>query len=175
MNDDLERSLRNLTARGAPAHLRAEVLEAVADELAVTRPETTRRAAWDFRIGMAVAASLIMGVVLNVWAIRSDDSRRARLYGPDPLPRDIRETLETVEHIAGPECEKLLRRRLISARQFGPRQKLHAIRQYQQQLMQLALQQKGFIGVEEDPQMGRDQSGRPRGSASHCQRHLCVA
>lgn len=62
-----------------------------------------RRTRWDVRIGAAVAVSLILGVVLNVWAIRSDDSRQARLYGPNPLPREICETVETAEHVAGPE------------------------------------------------------------------------
>ena len=101
MKDDVERMLNSLTPQGAAAGLRDEVLEAVAGELAATVRLPRRGSRWDLRIGATVAVALILGVALNVWAIRSDDARQARLFGPSPLPREICETVETVEQVAG--------------------------------------------------------------------------
>jgi len=175
MKDDTERLLESLTPRGAPAQLRDDVLGAVADELAATRPSPVRRTRWDLRIGATVAVSLVLGVVLNIWAIRSDDARQARLYGPDPLPRQICETVEVAERVAGPECAELVRQRLVSAWQSRPRDDPRAIFRYHQQLMQLVLTEKGFIDAEEDPQMDRHRLGQPDRSASDRQRRLRVA
>lgn len=175
MKDDIERILESLTPRGAAAGMRDEVLGAVAEELAATVRLPKHGTRWDIRVGAAVAVSLILGVVLNVWAIRSDDARQARLYGPKPLPRAICETVETARHVAGPECAELVRRRLVSAWQARRRDDPLAVFRYHQQLMQLVLTEKGYTDVQKDPQVGRHRLGQPDRSASGCQRRLCVA
>ena len=178
MKNDIEHILESLTPCRAPAELGNEVLGAVADELVRTRPTPVRRARWDVRVGAAIAVSLILGVVLNVWAIRSDDARQARLYGPEPLPRQICETVETAERVAGVECAEMVRQRLVSAWQSQPREDPLAVFRYRQQLMQLVLSEKGFIDAEETPQVpqvDRNRLGQPDRSALDRQRRLRVA
>jgi len=175
MKDDIQRLLESLTPRGAPAELRDDVLGAVADELAAPRSSPVRRTRWDVRIGAAVAVSLILAVMLNIWAIRADDARQARLYGPTPLPRGICEIVETAEHVGGSECAELVRSRLVSAWQARRRDDPLAVFRYHHQLVQLVLTEKGFTGAEEDPQVDRHRPGQPDRSASRCQRRLCVA
>lgn len=175
MKNDIQRILESLTPCGAPADLRGRVLESVARELPVIRRSPTRRARWDLRIAMAVAASLILGVVLNIGAIRSDDARQARLYGPDPLPREIRRTVEIAEQVAGPECAEWVRQRLVSARQSGRGGDPPAIDRYHQQLMQLAMTERRFNHAEKDPQVDRHRLGRPDRSALDCQRRFRVS
>jgi len=94
MSDDTERILERLCPRGAPPELRQRVLEAVGKGLAAG--PTSR---WGRRWGLAVAAGLLLGVSLNVWAVRTVDRRLARLYGPTPVPRQITEYARTVEAV----------------------------------------------------------------------------
>lgn len=178
MKNDIEDILENLTPCRTPGELRDRVLGAVAGELVPTRPTPVRRAMWDFRVGAAVAVSLILGVMLNAWAIRSDDARHARLYGSEPLPRQICEAVETAECVAGPECADMIRQRLVSAWQSRPRDDPRAVLRYRQQLIQLVLSEKGFIDAEEDPQVpqvDRNRLGQPDRSALDRQRRLRVA
>ena len=181
MKNDIEDILESLTPCRAPAELRDEVLGAVADELVPTRPTRptpVRRARWDFHVGAPIAVSLLLGVVLNIWAIRSDDARQARLYGPKPLPRQICETVETAELVAGPECAEMIRQRLVSAWQSRPRDDLLTLYHSRQQFMQLVLSEKGFIDAKKTPQVpqvDRNRLGQPDCSALDRQRRLRVA
>ena len=178
MKNDIEDTLESLTPCRAPAEVRDEVLGAVADELVATRPTPVRRARWGFRVGAAVAGSLILGVVLNVWAIRTDDARQARLFGPEPLPRQLCETVETAEYVAGSECAEAIRQRLVSAWQSRPRDDPRAVLRHRQQLMQLVLSEKGFIDAEKEPQMPEvdgHRLGQPDCSALDRKRGLRVA
>ena len=178
MKNDIEDLLESLTPCRAPAELCDEVLGAVADELVLMRRMPVRRARWDFRVGAAIAVSLILGVVLNVWAIRSDDAHQARLFGPEPLPRQICETVETAERVAGPECAEMIRQRLVLAWQSRPQDDPRAVFRYRQQLIQLVLSEKGFIDAEEDPQVpqvDRNRLGQPDRSALDRQRRLRMA
>jgi hypothetical protein len=175
MKDKTEQILESLTPRGARAELRDVVLDAVAEELATPGLSPARRARWDLRIGAAVAVSLILGVVLNVWAIRSDDARQARIYGPSRLPRDVLDTVETAQSVAGPECAKLVQQRLVSAWEARRRDDPLAIFRYRQQLLQLVLTEKGFTDAKEDPQVDGHHSGQPDRSALGRQRRVCLA
>jgi len=148
MKNDIQRILESLTPCGAPADLRGRVLESVARELPVIRRSPTRRARWDLQ---------------------------ARLYGPDPLPREIRRTVEIAEQVAGPECAEWVRQRLVSARQSGRGGDPPAIDRYHQQLMQLAMTERRFNHAEKDPQVDRHRLGRPDRSALDCQRRFRVS
>jgi hypothetical protein len=79
MNDDIERLLSELTPRGAGPELRPHVLAAVADQLEAARPSP-----WLRRAAIGVAASLLVGVALNVWVSLVADRQLAQLLGPPP-------------------------------------------------------------------------------------------
>jgi hypothetical protein len=175
MIDDVERILNELTPRGAPAELRGQVLQAVAAELAAMPPSKGLLARRDVRAALAVAAALFVGVILNVSVIRSDDARQARLYGPRPLPHEIRETVEMAERAAGPTCAELVRQQLVAAWQTRRRSRPLDLVRYQQQLRQLFFLEKGFSYVQEDPQVDRHRPGRTDRSAVDCERRFRVA
>ena len=115
MNDDVEWILNGLMPRGAAAELRDRVLRAVAAELVAPQRSPPLLARRDVRAALAMAALLLVGVLLNVWVIRSDDARQARLYGAGPLPRAIHETVQMAQHAAGPACAELIRQQLVAA------------------------------------------------------------
>jgi len=175
MKDDVERMLNSLTPRGAAAGLRDQVLGAVAGELAATVLVSRRGRRWDVRIGAAVAVSLVLGVVLNLWAIRSDDARQARLFGPSPLPREIRETIQTARDVAGPECAELVRQQLVSAWRARRREDPLAVLRYREEMMQFVLTEKGYTDVAKDPGVDRRRIGRPDRSAIGGKRDFRVA
>jgi hypothetical protein len=155
MKNDIERILESFKPRGAPAELRSRVLGAVRGELvAVSRPTVLAR--WDVRTAAAAAALLLLGVLFNTWAIRWDDARQARLYGPQPLPRQIRETVLAAQHAAGPEGAEFVERRLVAAWTSRRRADPLDLLRYRQQLMQLAISEKEWT-----PCFERSSSGRP--------------
>jgi hypothetical protein len=79
MNDDIERLLSRLTPRGAGPPLRPRVLAAVAGELQAAKPSP-----WLRRAALGVAASLLVGIALNVYVSTTADRRLAQLLGPPP-------------------------------------------------------------------------------------------
>jgi hypothetical protein len=175
MNDDVERVLNDLTPREAPVELRGRVLQAVAAELVVPQRSPRLLARRDVRAALAVAAALFVGVMLNVWAIRSDDARQARLHGARPLPREIHETVQMAQRAAGPACAELVRRQLVAVWQSRRRSQPPDMVRYQQQLRQLLFAEKGLIDVQEDPQVDQHRPGRTDRSALDCECDLRVA
>lgn len=184
MTDDVQHILGDLKPRRAPADLRGRVLGAVDEELSAAPKPPASRARWDLRLAAAVAVSLVLGVVLNVWSIRQDDARHARLYGPSRLPREIRETVEVVENVAGPECAEFLTRRFVASRQSICREQPSVVFRRHQQMMQFVLTEKGFVHVEEDipvehaeedTQMERNSARWPGRGAFDRQRGICLA
>ena len=91
MNRDLEQKLGQLTPRGAGPALRDQGLDAVGQAL-----HAEPSSGWRFRSGLAVAASLVLAIVLNVWVNRWADRNLARLYGPPPVPKPIVEIVMIV-------------------------------------------------------------------------------
>ena len=112
MNNDehVEERLRRLTPFGAGPELRDQVLAGVRHELSA---EPASR--WQGKLGLAVAASILLGVVLNVWANKATDRRLARLYGPPPVPRQIAEIAEGVESVTDAETGWRVRQQLSAA------------------------------------------------------------
>lgn len=78
MNDDAEQLLERLKPRGVRPEVRPRVLAAVEDELRPASP-------WLRRSAMAVAASIFLGVALNVWVARAADRRMVRYFGDAPV------------------------------------------------------------------------------------------
>ncbi|MHC4176791.1 MAG: hypothetical protein ACYSWU_04750 [Planctomycetota bacterium] len=109
-DNHVERELQRLTPRGSRPELREQVLAAVGRELSA-RPVSR----WERRLGLAVAASILLGVVLNVWAVRSDRRSRARLYGPRPVPKRIADIAEGVESVTDAEIGQLVQQQLSAA------------------------------------------------------------
>ena len=111
MNDgnQVEQRLRGLTPRGTDPGLRGRVLAAVGRELAADRVSP-----WGRRLGLAVAASLLLGVVLNVWVNKASDRRLARLYGPPPVPRQIAEVAEAVASVTDAEIGSRMEQQLVA-------------------------------------------------------------
>ncbi len=111
MNDDLPQPFGRLTPRPAPEELRARVLDAVAHELARrTWPRLERVFDW------AVAASLVMGIGLNVWQQWADEAWQVRLYGPLPVLRTIADVAHAVESVTDAQTGQWVQQRLSDAR-----------------------------------------------------------
>jgi hypothetical protein len=81
MNDELPEVFRDVAPRGAPAELRAKTLAAVGRELS-----RRRKPRWERIVELSVAASLALGIGLNVWLVRSDEAWHARVVGVPGLP-----------------------------------------------------------------------------------------
>ena len=111
MNDDqIQQRLHRLTPRGSGPELRGHVLAAVERELSA---DPVSR--WQRRLGLAVAASVLLGIVLNVWVNTSAPRRQARLYGPPPVPRRIADVAEAVASVTDAETGRRFERQLTAA------------------------------------------------------------
>jgi hypothetical protein len=115
MSDDVERFLQEVTPRGAGPELRGQVLDAVGGELA-KRPAGR----WERRTARAVAASVLITVVLNVWLVTSSNRRRAALYGPAPVPRPIAEVCQAVESVTDVATGRQIQAQLLAAWRSRP-------------------------------------------------------
>jgi hypothetical protein len=112
MSTDPESVLGRLHPRSAPPELRERVLDTVARQLA-SRPGAARL----WRSAAAVAAALLLGVSLNVWALRTTDARLARLYGPPAIPQPIAAVAEAVESVTDAETARWALQRLLAVHQ----------------------------------------------------------
>ena len=86
MMDELPKIFAQCMPRPAPAELRAQTLAAVERELA-----QRRKPRWERALELAVAASLLLGVGLNVWLWQSDAARQINLaqHGPSTAAREV--------------------------------------------------------------------------------------
>jgi hypothetical protein len=110
MSGDLERLLEQLTPRGAPAPLREQVLAEVGRELRPGPSVRLRRWGW-----AALAASLFLGVALNLGVTRAHEARLAQIYGPEPVPRQIQELTRTVAKVTDEQTASQFQQELLRA------------------------------------------------------------
>jgi hypothetical protein len=110
MKPDPEPLLEQLTPRGGPADLRARVLDRIGKEL-----EAGSGRGWQRWCGLAVAAGLVVGSILNVWICSRQERRLAKLYGPTPIPAAIREIAQAVESITDKQTAQWLEQRFAAA------------------------------------------------------------
>jgi hypothetical protein len=96
VTDERPEFLDRCTPRPAPVALRLQTLSAVERELA--RQRTPR---WERGFELAVAASLLLGVGLNVWLWRTDESRQMEFAQRAPSAA-AREVARAVALAAGP-------------------------------------------------------------------------
>jgi len=94
MNDDVEQLLGRLTPRGVRPEMRPQVLAAVASEL-----EAEPASPWLRRAALAVAASLLVGIAMNVWTSMASERHLAQLYGPPPMSKRAMELAKAVEEV----------------------------------------------------------------------------
>lgn len=170
-NDDhAEQRLRRVTPRGAGPELRGQVLAAVGRELAADRVGP-----WGRRLGLAVAASLLLGVVLNVWVNKASDRRLARLYGPPPVPRQIAEVAEAVASVTDAETGRRIEQQLVAAWRSRAAALPQRAIDYAQLMRELKLVRKDPRHedlLEKGTEMDRDRRRGAPGDTSDCQRHL---
>jgi len=95
--------------------LRGRILDAVGQELGGGAGKR-----WQGRAALAVALSILLGVGLNVWIVRASNRRRAELYGPDPLPRQIAEICQSIESVSDAETGRSIEKQLAAAWRSRP-------------------------------------------------------
>jgi hypothetical protein len=110
MNSDPESLLKQLTPRGAGSDVRSRVLAMVGPEL-----EGRARLRWQRWCGLAIAASLVLGIVSNAWICGRQERRLAKLYGPLPIPATVVEIAKEVESVTDKRTADWLEQRLATA------------------------------------------------------------
>ncbi len=178
MNPDIETLLKNVPPHNAPPDLRGRVLRAVEVELGRAPIPRAWLSRSDVRAAFCVSAALLVGVLLNAWAVRSDEARQARLCGVRPLPRAMRDAIEMAESAAGPTGKEFVRRQAVAAWQARLRAQAWDIGCYEQQLRRIVLavlaEERSFH-VQEDSEVDADRPGRDARSALDRQRDFRVA
>jgi hypothetical protein len=129
MSNDVERRLNGLTPRGVRPEVRERVLGAVARELDVGAKESRSsgiavlsaktESTWLHRASVPVAAGLVLGIVLNVWASRTSERNLARLFGPAPISKEAMQIAKDVESVTDAETGDWVYRRLSAPRRSG--------------------------------------------------------
>ena len=109
MMDDLEQLLGQHSPGEPDKLLRKRVLGAVAEELA-RRPAAN----WASRAAWAVAALLLIGIGLNMWAYRADRERLARYFAPRP-PQAVLDVADAVESVTDRRTRDLVQQQLEAA------------------------------------------------------------
>jgi hypothetical protein len=67
-------------------------------------------------IEIAVAASFVLGVGLNVWQQRAEQDWQLRVFGPRPVQRDISEMAEAIASVTDAKRGKWMQQKLSDAR-----------------------------------------------------------
>jgi hypothetical protein len=167
-NEDIEQLLGRLSPRGVPPELRPRVLAAVASRLQ-TRPETF----WRRRFALAAAASILVGIGLNVWACKASDLRMARLFGPSPLSKQALDLVNTVEKATDAQTGQWVLRqitaRLPSDDAFT---KYDAVVKKLIHELQIVSEEPKHETPEKDTQMDRHRLGGAAADHFDCQRHI---
>jgi hypothetical protein len=170
-NDDIEALLGRLTPRGVRSELRQQVLAAVASELKV---ELASR--WLRRSALAVAASILAGIVMNIEASRMAERHLAQLYGPPAVSKQAMELAKAIEAVTDAQTAQSVYLRLAAPHSSGDglaAYSAHCAMLRQQIEISFCASKEPFDETpQKDSQMDRDRSGRPAGDRSDCQRYL---
>jgi hypothetical protein len=166
MNDDMEQLLGRLTPRGVRPELRPQVLAAVASQLkAEPASPWLRRSAW------AVAASILVGIAMNIGVSVRAERRLAQLYGPPSVSKQAMELANAVEEVSDAQTAQWVYQRFAVARRSEDG--LAAYMAYNDMLIRILNAKEPFDEApQKDSQMDRDCPGRAGGDRSDCQRHF---
>jgi len=139
-------------------------------------PSAKADSPWLRRAAMAVAASLLLGIVLNVWVSKASERRLAQLFGPPPISKGAIEIAKTVETITDAETGQWVYRQFTMPRRAGDAAAAYA--KYCSRLKRLIneLQTVSKDSYHETPQkdseMDRYRAGRTGGDSTDCQRRV---
>jgi hypothetical protein len=193
MNDDVEQRMSRLTPRGVRPELLEKVLGAVTDELQAA-PKGTEEVVgemssssevrlrqpppspWLRRAAAAVAASLLLGILLNIWVNKAADRRWAALFGPPPISKGAMQIAKDVARITDAETGQWVYRQLnvpvrpgdlaaAYAKYFAEAQKL-------MDGLRTVSKDSYHETTQEENQMDGGRPGRIDGNSTDCQRHL---
>ena len=114
MNDDIEQLLGRLTPRGVRPELRPQVLAAVASQL-----EAEPASPWLRRSALAVAASFLVGIAMNIGASEMAERRLAQLFGPPPVSKQAMELANAVEEITDAKTAQWVYQQFTAPRPYG--------------------------------------------------------
>lgn len=104
MTDELSHELDRLPRPAAPEELRERVLSAVSRELANRKRRVPR---WERAAEIAVAASLVLGVGMNVWQWRAQSPR----FDPNAVSRMVNSNrLASIDRLDDREVDEAIRR-----------------------------------------------------------------
>ncbi len=132
MSDELPEIFARLKPRPAPAKLRTQILAGVESHL--TRRTKPR---WERAIELAVAASVVLGIGLNVWQVQSAEAWQLRVFGPAPVPAPVTEVAGMAASVTDPATGKLIEERLLSVRSAKRGNSETLRRRYEQLLHEL--------------------------------------
>ena len=169
MNDDIEQLLGRMTPRGVRPELRPQVLAAVASEL-----KAEPASPWLRRCALAVAASLLLGIGMNIWASTVTERRLARLFGPPPVSKQAMELAKDIEKITDAQTGQWVYQRLTMPR--APRDGAKEYARYCATVrrlideLQTVSKDSYHETPEKDTELDRDHAGRAGGDRSGCQR-----
>jgi hypothetical protein len=151
MNEEFPSPFSELTPRRAPAALRARVLNAVRQELAQpgelqTGHQSTELAKglpWGRVVEIAVAASFVLGIGLNVWQQRAENAWQLRVFGPAPVSQDISSLAEAVASVTDAESGRWMQQALSAAQPRRPVADPGQQKRYEQLLRELTDSEAG--------------------------------
>jgi hypothetical protein len=160
------------------------LFQAVAHVNEECAPAADTDSPWLRRAAMAVAASLLLGVGLNVWASKSSECHLAQLFGPPPISKQAMEIAKAVEQITDAQTGQWVYRRLAPPRHSGDGAAAYAkycdtIKRLIDEL-QTASKDSYHETPQKDSEMDRGHTVCPRGHRFDCQRrvrldHRCTA
>jgi hypothetical protein len=131
---------------------------------------------WLRRAAAAVAASLLLGIGLNVWVSKTSEQHLAKLFGPPPVSKRAMEIAKDVEGITDAETGRWVYRRLTAP--ISPRAAAAARAEYYGKIqklideLQTVSKDSYHETLQKGPEMDRDRAGRTGGDSTDCQRHL---
>lgn len=158
MNDDIERRLRQVTPRGAPAELRSRVLAAVAGKLQERAALPSRRS---FRPALVVAASLFASLALNFWVNDRLDRRLAIVLGPHPVLKQAADIADDIASITDSATGQWVYDRLAADHPEHDAARQYAVRLHQLiQQLTLDFKETADEAPRKNPQVDGDRHGR---------------
>jgi hypothetical protein len=156
-DDNLQRLLNELTPQGVRPEVRPQVLEAVANELLKEKEKPSRR----LRCAtLATAASILLGIGMNVWVSKASERRMAQIFGPPPVSKQAMELAEAVEKITDKQTGQWVYRQMTASRPTGD-----GLVKYREILNELIREQNVVSKdayhdtPEKDSEMDRDRTG----------------
>ena len=116
MNDDIEQLLRPIDAPRRPPGVASAGAggggEPIADGGMPASP-------WLRRSALAVAASLLVGIAMNIGASQMAERRLAQLFGPPPVSKQAMELANAVEEVTDAQTAQWVYQRFAAPRPSG--------------------------------------------------------